>query len=146
MIATGLSPFQPLLRALLNLLLDEEGWQALAREPAEFDQKMQWILDSVRGFMRARYGLNAHRPTRHAVRDARIYILKTRGEKFPEIAKRLDISPSTAHRAYDRQETRAHRFVEFMAKVVHVAKTQPELVAGPNGEVRDLSAFANLFD
>jgi hypothetical protein len=129
----------------LRILFSDSRWQMLARNQSEFDESLKHALEWIRSFIRARYGLKAHRPAKQEVRDFRIMILRTKGLEFPKIAKRLGMSCSAVHGAFDRQEERDYQVRSRFQRVYRLAKSTPELVAGPNGELL-LTALAPLFD
>jgi hypothetical protein len=134
----GLSEF---LREKLEIFLDDSRWQKLAVRPSEFDVAMRQALDFVRGFLRAKHGIAAHRPTRKALRDTRIGILCVRGRRFLEISERMGISSSAAHRAYERQEERAYRFFESCLKLLELScRAEPRLAREPGRQIVDLMA------
>jgi hypothetical protein len=56
----GLSEF---LSERLEIFLDDSRWQKLAVRPSEFDVAIRQALEFVRGFLRAKHGIAAHRPT-----------------------------------------------------------------------------------
>jgi hypothetical protein len=134
----GLSEF---LGERLEIFLDDSRWQKLAVRPSEFDVAMKQAIDFVRGFLRAKHGLAAHRPTKKALRDTRIGILCVRGRRFSEISERIGISPSAAHRAYERQEERVYRFFESCLTFLDLScRAEPRLAGEPGRQIVDLMA------
>ena len=134
----GLSEF---LSERLEIFLDDSRWQKLAVRPSEFDVAIRQALDFVRGFLRAKHGIAAHRPTKKALRDTRIGILFVRGRRFTEISERMCISPSAAHRAYERQEERVYRFFESCLKLLELfCKAEPRLGRESGRQIVDLMA------
>lgn len=131
--------------AQLKILFNDSRWQVLALNQSEFDESLKHALEQIRSFMRARYGVKSHRPATHAVRDFRIMILRTQGHEFPEIAKRLGINCSAAHRAYERQEERDCQVRCRFQRLFRLANLTPESVAGPNAELLR-AVLAPIFD
>jgi len=126
-----------LYRDVLKEFLDDERWRRLASDPKEFNAALGNSLHYLKMFMRTKSGIQATRPTRNALRDARIFLLRHNGSPFPEIAERFNIPIGVAHRAFERHEERFHRFMEAIEQMRSLVKERPWLIR-PIGEIPEL--------
>ena len=105
-------------RVVLADLLAEERWQELANSPSKFGNELESALRRIREYMKAEYGIAAHRPTQNEKRDAEIHALhKVHSQSFGQIAKKMHIRAGAAQRGYDRYEERRRQVIECLKEV-----------------------------
>lgn len=113
--------FKQILQTILVVLVDTNRWERLREHPAQLQKVLAEDLRLIRLFMQAWYGVESHRPTLNARRDAEIVALRSQGRTFGQIGQKMKISAGAAHRGFERHEKRKHEAEAIAQKFIAIS-------------------------
>ena len=98
---------------VMNLLLAspvliDPKWLSVAKDPPEFNRRLNSVTNSIKRSMKMLYGVPNHRPPGKTDRDKQIWLLKRRRPdlSFGQIGVKFNISGKNAERSYSLQSKR----------------------------------------